>query len=139
MDQHALETIEFELALLLRRITSFTTTNIGTLDRSAYLLLQQIAHHGSAGIKALSEEFQLDISTVSRQAAVLEQRGYVRRIPDPLDRRAYSLQITDPGTKELIETKAARTARIGALLKDWTDEECEAFGKLMSKFNRTFS
>lgn len=139
MDQHSLETIEFELALLLRRITSFTTTNIGTLDRSAYLLLQQIAHHGSAGIKALSEEFHLDISTVSRQAAVLEQRGYVHRIPDPLDRRAYSLQITGPGTKELIETKAARTARIGALLKDWTDEECEAFGKLMSKFNRTFS
>lgn len=140
MTENSLETIEFELALLLRRITSFTTSKkIGSLDRSAYLLLHQIASHGSAGVKALSDEFWLDISTVSRQAAALEQKGYVVRIPDPMDGRAYSLQITELGNKELIENKDARSAEIGELLKDWSPEDRERFGQLMRKFNRTFT
>lgn len=139
MDEHALETIELEMAILLRRATSITTSKkIGNLDRSAYLLLHQIASHGSAGVKALADEFHLDISTVSRQAAALEQKGYVYRVPDPLDGRAYSLQITDLGKKELNEYKQARLVRFEELLKNWSDEEREIFGQLLKKFNRTF-
>jgi DNA-binding MarR family transcriptional regulator len=139
MNQHSLETIELELALLVRRITSITTDKkIGNLDRSAYLLLHQISAHGSAGVKALADEFRLDISTVSRQTAALEQKGYVYRIPDPLDGRAYSLQITDIGRNELIENKLARVHRITELLKHWTDDEQVLFGQLLAKFNRTF-
>ncbi|NIK79169.1 DNA-binding MarR family transcriptional regulator [Paenibacillus castaneae] len=139
MDEHALETIEFEMALMLRLITSMTTyQKIGNLDRSAYLLLQQITHLQSAGIKALSDEFHLDISTVSRQAAALEQKGYVVRVPDPLDGRAYYLQVTELGTKELLENKEFRRKKLTELLQDWSDEEREMFGQLMKKFNRTF-
>jgi DNA-binding MarR family transcriptional regulator len=139
MDEHSLETIELEMAILIRRLTSITTNNkASNLDRSAYLLLHQIASHGSAGVKALADEFHLDISTVSRQAAALEQKGYVYRIPDPLDGRAYSHQITDLGTKELNEYKRVRMDRIAELLKSWSDEECQVFGQLLKKFNRTF-
>ncbi|OMF18894.1 MarR family transcriptional regulator [Paenibacillus sp. FSL H8-0548] len=139
MDEYALETIELELALLIRRAIAISTNkSIGNLDRSAYLLLQQIASQGSAGVKALSEQFHLDISTVSRQAAALEQKEYVKRIPDSLDRRAYYLQITALGTKELIDYKNARKAAIAELLQSWSAEEAEMFGQLMKKFNRTF-
>lgn len=100
MKEQSLETIEFELAVLVRHITSIASNKKNwTLDRSAYLLLHQIFAHGSAGVKALADEFRLDISTVSRQAAALEQKGYVCRIPDPLDGRAFSFQITDLGKK----------------------------------------
>lgn len=140
MDEHSLETIELELAILLRRITSITSDKkISSLDRSAYLLLRQIASHGSAGVKALADEFGLDISTVSRQAGVLEQKGYVRRTPDPFDGRAYSLQITELGMKELMENKQARLMKIAELLNDWSEEECALFGDLLRKFNRTVS
>ncbi|WP_066065091.1 MarR family winged helix-turn-helix transcriptional regulator [Neobacillus soli] len=139
MDEYMLETIELELAILIRRTTSITSNKkISKLDRSAYLLLHQLSANGSAGIKVLSDEFRLDISTVSRQAAALEQKGYVYRIPDPLDGRAYSLQITDLGTKELIEYKQARIKRITELLKDWSEEEKDSFGKLLKKFNQSF-
>lgn len=138
MDDHSLETIELEMAVLLRHITSMTTyKNIGNLDRSAYLFLHQIASHGSAGVKTLADEFNLDISTVSRQAAALEQKGLVYRIPDPLDGRAYSLQITDLGTKELTENKQARLDRFAELLKSWSAEERSVFGELLKKFNHT--
>ncbi|WP_284642494.1 MarR family winged helix-turn-helix transcriptional regulator [Paenibacillus silviterrae] len=137
MNQPSLETVELELAILLRRVTS-TNKQLGTLDRSAYLLLHQIASHGSAGVKALADEFYLDISTVSRQTSALEQKGYVTRIPDPSDGRAYSLQITELGLQELANTRQARLARITELMKEFTEEEQETFGRLLVKFNRTF-
>ena len=137
MDKHSLETLELEFAILIRRVSLITTNNkFGSLDKAAYLLLHQITSHGSAGVKVLADESHLDISTVSRQAAALEQKGYVYRIPDPLDGRACSLQITDLGTKEYIEHKQARLAKIADILKSWSDEECEMFGQLLRKYNR---
>ncbi|MBU7318196.1 MarR family winged helix-turn-helix transcriptional regulator [Paenibacillus oleatilyticus] len=139
MKEPSLETIELEMAILFRRMTSITNKKrFGNLDRSAYLLLHQISSHGSAGVKTLADEFHLDISTVSRQAAALEAKGYVYRIPDPSDGRAYSLQITELGARELLEYKEARLARFTELLKHWSEEECSAFGQLLQKFNRTF-
>lgn len=138
MNQQAVETIEFELAILIRRVTSLSTVKkFGSLDRSAYLLLHQIDAHGSAGVKALADEFHLDISTVSRQTAALEQKGYVYRVPDPADGRAYSLRITQIGSKELFDYKQARVARIAELLESWSEDERRQFGQLLSKFNRS--
>ena len=137
--QRALETIELEMAILIRRVTSNITNNkFGNLDRAAYLLLHQIHSNGSAGVRALADEFHLDISTVSRQAAALEQKGYVFRTPDPSDKRAFTLQITELGLKELYAHKQARLERITELLKNWSEEECYLFGELLKKFNRTF-
>ncbi|MGN7764502.1 MarR family winged helix-turn-helix transcriptional regulator [Paenibacillus sp. 22594] len=133
---HSIDVIELEMAILVRRLVSMTTyRKIGNLDRSAYLLLHQIASHGSAGVKALSDEFHLDISTVSRQAAALEQKGYVKRIPDPVDGRAYSLEMTDMGEEVLNENKQARQESIGKMLSTWSDGERVIFGELLRKFN----
>lgn len=139
MTIHPAETIELELAILMRRLMAAATNKkVGNLDRSAYLLLHQISSHGSAGVKALAEEFHLDISTVSRQTAALELKGYVYRIPDPQDGRAYSLQITEIGAKELASNKQARFERVAELLQEWKMEDQQKFGELLSKFNRTF-
>ncbi|MCH1639129.1 MarR family transcriptional regulator [Paenibacillus timonensis] len=137
MDDKSLETIELEMAVLYRRITTATASRkYGNLDRSAYLLLHRIGAHGAVGVKSLADEFQLDISTVSRQAAALEQKGYVRRIPDPADRRAFFMEITELGAKEYADYKAIRLARIHELLADWPEEERETFAFLLQKFNR---
>lgn len=137
MHEQSLEMIELELAILIRRSTSNTNKKLWNLDRSAYLLLRRIATKGAVGVKVLAGEFQLDISTVSRQAATLEQKGYLYKIPDPLDGRAYSFQITELGLKELNEYKQARLERITELLNDWPEEECKVFGQLLQKFNQS--
>ncbi|MFD2446898.1 MarR family winged helix-turn-helix transcriptional regulator [Bacillus sp. CGMCC 1.16607] len=138
MNEHSLETIELEMAILVRRLTSITSDN-KNLDRSAYLLLHQLSVKGSAGVKMLADEFQLDISTVSRQAAALEQKGYVYKVPDPQDRRAYFYQITELGIEELFEYKQARLESITKLLHQWSDEERHNFGQLLKKFNESLS
>lgn len=139
MYEQSLETIELELAILIRRSTSVSSNKkLGNLDRSAYLLLRRIANRGAAGVKVLAGEFQLDISTISRQAAALEQKGYLYRIPDPLDGRAYSLQITEIGIRVYKEHKQARLERLEELINDWSEEERENFGQLLKKFNQSF-
>jgi DNA-binding MarR family transcriptional regulator len=139
MDEHSLERIELELAILIRRTTSISNNKkLGNLDRSAYLILRRIKAKGAVGVKVLAEEFKLDISTVSRQAATLEQKDYLYRIPDPSDGRAYSLQLTEQGEKELFDYKEARLERVAELLEDWSDEERELFGVLLEKFNQSF-
>src|SRR4051812_3327782 len=102
MHDYSLEMIELELAILMRRTTAVTTNKkLWNLDRAAYLLLRRIAEKGAVGVKLLACEFQLDISTVSRQAAALEQKGFLYKIPDPLDGRAYSFQLTELGIQVL--------------------------------------
>ncbi|MDR7074020.1 MarR family winged helix-turn-helix transcriptional regulator [Fictibacillus barbaricus] len=139
MNEKSVETIQFEMATLVRYVTSVSSDKNGKLDRSGYLLLHRLSSQGSTGVKTLANEFHLDISTVSRQAAALEQKGYASRIPDPTDRRAYSYQITDNGKKELAAYKKERMNKVKNLLKGWSEEECEMFGQLLKKFNRSFS
>ncbi|MCM3116778.1 MarR family transcriptional regulator [Neobacillus sp. MER 74] len=139
MHGHSLELIELELAILIRRTTSISSNKkLGNLDRSAYLILRRINEKGAVGVKVLADEFNLDISTVSRQAAALEHKEYLYRIPDPLDGRAYSLQLTELGATELFDYQQARLKRVAELLEDWSDEERELFGVLLEKFNRSF-
>ncbi|MDQ6419544.1 MarR family transcriptional regulator [Paenibacillus sp. LHD-117] len=139
MQKQSIESIELELAVMVRHITSIASSRSDwTLDRSSYLLLHQIHAHGSAGVKALADEFRLDISTVSRQAAVLEQKGYARKMPDPSDGRAFTYQITDLGKGELLANKQMRQDSLTRRLAGWSDEEREQFGKLLMKFNQTF-
>jgi DNA-binding MarR family transcriptional regulator len=138
MEDCVLDSVEHELALLVRRVTSISSDkSIGNLDRSAYLLLNQITVRGSIGVKALADQFHLDISTVSRQTAALELKGYIIKKPDPADRRAYFLELTELGRLQLVEYKRARSARITAILRDWSEDERQSFGQLLRKFNHT--
>lgn len=138
MDEQSLEELEVELSILIRRVTHTSShKKTGSLDRSAYLLLHEIVTSGPAGVKALATEFQLDVSTVSRQAAALEQKGYLLRIPDETDGRAYTLQITETGLDEFQKEKKFRKSRVAEVTKVWTEEERATFAKLLKKYNQS--
>jgi DNA-binding MarR family transcriptional regulator len=139
MSENPYAIIALELAILARRVASMTTyRKTSDLDRSHYLLLHQMNTHGSAGVKTLAEEFHLNVSTVSRQAASLEEKGFATRIPDPGDGRAFTLQITPAGERALMTYRQERTLRMEELLAEWTEQELKTFGHLLAKFNRTF-
>ncbi|WP_312027309.1 MarR family winged helix-turn-helix transcriptional regulator [Paenibacillus typhae] len=136
MERSPLEAIELEMTILSRRLTSISTyKKYGILDHSAYLLLHQIASNGSAGVKALADEFHLDISTISRQASALEQKGYVFRVPDPQDGRAYTLQMTELGAEALKSDTEVRRDKFAQLLQDFNEAEREQLGRLLQKLN----
>lgn len=135
MSDQALEVIELELAILIRRLTTATADN-RNLDRASYLLLRQLSESGPVGVKTLARELQLDVSTVSRQAAALDQKKLVEKVRDESDGRAFFYHITSFGQEELTIYRTARLASIERLLTDWSGDDTEAFGRLLQQFNR---
>ncbi|MEC0227259.1 MarR family winged helix-turn-helix transcriptional regulator [Paenibacillus alba] len=136
MKTEDLELLDYELVVLIRRTS--LDKELGGLDRSTYTLLTQLSKSGPVGVKALASEFRLDISTISRQTTVLEAKGYIRRLPDPMDGRSSNFEVTEEGMYRVMEAKKARLARHAQLFKDWTDEERQTFGALLARLNRTF-
>jgi DNA-binding MarR family transcriptional regulator len=136
VEEKDLELIDYELVVLIRRAS--LDKELGGLDRSTYTLLTQLSMNGPIGVKALANEFRLDISTISRQTSVLEAKGYVQRLPDPTDGRSSYFQVTEEGIRKVMEAKKARLARHAQLFKDWSDEERQKFGALLARLNRTF-
>jgi DNA-binding MarR family transcriptional regulator len=63
----------------------------------------------------------------------LERRGFVRRAPDPEDRRAVLVELTDAGRKVLDEAVAANTKSEAALLDSLSPKEISTLGKLLRK------
>ncbi|MCD5323388.1 MULTISPECIES: MarR family winged helix-turn-helix transcriptional regulator [Pontibacillus] len=136
MSEQSVELIERQITDFIRRIV-MTEQRKGRMERSAYILLRQLSSFGPAGVKTLSEELHLDISTVSRQATKLVEKQYVEKLPNPDDKRAYFYKITELGSKELEGNKQQRFERLEEMLKDWTEEEQETFGRLLKKYNET--
>nr|NNM90694.1 MarR family transcriptional regulator [Bacilli bacterium] len=132
----SLESIALELAILVRRITAMTRQKDIELDRATYLLLHHIITHGFAGVKELAQTFGLDVSTVSRQVAVLEKKGYVKRTQDLSDRRAFSLTITTRGQTVCDAYKTDRLTKLEQHLKGWSTEEIQTFSALLQKYNQ---
>jgi DNA-binding MarR family transcriptional regulator len=54
-----------------------------------------------ARVKDVAKELHVDFSVASRQVAALESAGYVRRDPDPADRRAHLVSPTEVGRAAL--------------------------------------
>lgn len=130
--------IEGAVTLLLRRAEAARKQRAregAPLDRAAYLLLGELERCGPLGIAALAEAFQVDISTASRQTAMLESKGLVARRPDPLDGRISLLEITTLGRHQYEATRAARQALFGTLLEDWTTADCRAFAAYLTRLN----
>jgi len=138
MDEKIFEDVQLELAALVRNITSVTSDKTLGLDRSGYLILHHLIENGAAGTKAIAHHFRLDISTASRQARALEEKGYVYRIPNPEDKRAYAFDITQAGSAQFEAYKQFKVLRIQKLLTGWSEAELHQFSKLLQKSNASF-
>jgi len=66
----------------------------------------------------------------------LEQRGWVERHPDPTDRRAVQVAITEAGTKVLDELIARRTALLAERLGDLSEGERETLARAIPILDR---
>lgn len=130
--------IEQQLTILLRRVQRIHfTTSSGEieLDRSAYGILCRLVDAGPQRLGSLAQVFGLDPSTITRQVQALEQESLVERRPDPTDRRASLLDLTDQGRAVLTATRQRRREWLQAALGDWDAHDHQEFGRLLEKFN----
>jgi DNA-binding MarR family transcriptional regulator len=67
--------------------------------RPAHIVVLQDLEHPSAGSRLtdLAERAQITVQSMGELIDMLEQHGYVERIPDPSDRRVKQIRHTDRG------------------------------------------
>ncbi|GAA4246913.1 MarR family winged helix-turn-helix transcriptional regulator [Dactylosporangium darangshiense] len=109
------------------------------LERPAYVLLSRIAVDGPFRLSALATDVSLDLSTVSRQVAALENAGLVRRLPDPSDKRASLVEVTELGREVFAENRDRWLAIWEELLAGWTPRQRQLFAELFTRLNESIA
>lgn len=135
--------LQLELAILARRSERVRVAALDNarspLDRSGYLLLALLENRGDQTMSQLAVAFDLDASTVTRQIAPLERRGFVRRERSTEDRRATIVSITDRGREERQLVREARIDYLGGRLEDWDRADVVRLAELIDRFNQTLA
>ncbi|MFT8355818.1 MAG: MarR family transcriptional regulator [Bifidobacterium aquikefiri] len=130
-------TIEYESLLLgkrLTRVAGFRDHQIGTLDRSAYILLVSLEHEPQS-IGELSAVTGLDASTLNRQTAAMRRSGLIERIADPNGGMARKFKISHSGAQNLEKQRHRNLGALSTVLSDWSSEEIDSFAQALTRFN----
>ncbi|MGN9777836.1 MarR family winged helix-turn-helix transcriptional regulator [Micromonospora sp. H33] len=145
MDEHPPETVravEHELTALLRRSRAVSWDIARevhpNLEPNAYGLLLWLRRSGSIRLTDLAARLGIGKGTLSRQINGLETIGLVRRDPDPTDRRAAQLSLTEEGQRRFDTAAAARLERFRETLSTWPGQDVETFARLLNRFNETY-
>jgi DNA-binding MarR family transcriptional regulator len=104
-----------------------------SLERSAYPILAYLRDLGSARMTDLADAIGIDLSTLSRQVAVLERRKLVVRVLDPEDARVRALRPTQKGAAALSMIASAHQLFIRETLAAWTKEDRATLAALMAR------
>jgi DNA-binding MarR family transcriptional regulator len=75
---------------------------------SAFRALRVLGRHGAMRLSDLSEHLRIAPRSATEVADTLEARGLAERRPDPADRRATLVELTEHGASVLGAIRAAR-------------------------------
>ncbi|MFE5889851.1 MarR family winged helix-turn-helix transcriptional regulator [Streptomyces sp. NPDC002285] len=103
------------------------------LDRAAVALLRQVADSESLRPGELANRLGVEASHVTRTVQQLQKSGYVTRVPDPQDRRAQRIELTEPGRQAIARVREAGARGMQLALSDWTPEELRQLATLFHR------
>jgi DNA-binding MarR family transcriptional regulator len=83
-----------DVARLLRKRFEQRARSLG-LTRAQWQLLAALHHHEGINQSGLADVLELEAITVARLIDRMEEAGWVERRPDPLDRRAHRMFMTE--------------------------------------------
>jgi MarR family 2-MHQ and catechol resistance regulon transcriptional repressor len=84
-------------------------------------------------MSVLSESLLVSKANITGLMDSLEKRGYVRRRPDPQDRRVILAEITEKGRAVLHRLLPRHFRAVEAMLKDLSPKEKEALVELLAR------
>lgn len=132
--------LERELTVLIRTITRAKRHDADNplhgVEPTALWLLSQLVEFGPHRLTALAAAVHLDVSTVSRQVATLEGRGWVERQPDPDDGRAVLFHPTPVGLELLESNHRRREEFLRDLVSDWSPADRDQLARLLNLLNQ---
>jgi DNA-binding MarR family transcriptional regulator len=115
--------MDAELVVRLRGVIprlarQFNETSTGAdLTPTQYSVLALVRVRGPLGLAELTELEGLNPTMLSRIVKVLDERGLIRRLPDPSDMRAARVEVTPEGARLHEQVRAQRTQ----VLSEWLE------------------
>ncbi|MER6085121.1 MarR family winged helix-turn-helix transcriptional regulator [Streptomyces sp. NPDC001833] len=103
------------------------------LDRAAVALLRQVADSEPLRPGELAQRLGVEASHVTRTVQQLQRSGYVTRVPDPDDRRAQRIELTDAGRAAVDRVRDAGARGMQLALGDWEPEELRQLAVLFHR------
>lgn len=138
-DDETLRALEHEMSVLVRRIRRVIAERARMLHPElspvAYSVLMALSDSGPRRASDLVEIFSIDKGAVSRQVQALLELGLIERSPDPEDRRAMILAISEEGQRRLANIASARRHEVGQRLEEWDADELRAFVSSLARYN----
>ncbi|MEU1512841.1 MarR family transcriptional regulator [Streptomyces sp. NPDC005811] len=108
------------------------------LDRAAVAILRHLAEDEMLRPGVLAVRLSVEASHVTRQLRHLEQAGHVTRVPDPEDRRAQLIRLTDSGRTAVRRIRAAGLRGMEAALADWEPADLHRLAALFERLVSDF-
>lgn len=103
------------------------------LDRAAVALLRQVADTEPLRPGELAARLGVEASHVTRTVQQLQKSGYVTRVPDPDDRRAQRIELTDAGRQAIAKVREAGVRGMQMALSGWSPEELRQLATLFHR------
>jgi len=139
-DDLALETdLGWAIRLVSTAFSRVATESVTGLPGGprGYLVLVALAGGEPPTQLALAKEVSLDRTVMTYLLDDLEAHGLVSRSPDPRDRRARLVLITDVGRTRLQQVRQSLSAAEARLLADLDDQDAETLRALLSRVAQT--
>ncbi|MFD5713642.1 MarR family winged helix-turn-helix transcriptional regulator [Streptomyces pharetrae] len=108
------------------------------LDRAAVALLRQIADAEPLRPGELAQRLGVEASHVTRTVPQLEKAGYVSRVPDPDDRRAQRIRLTEEGRRAIDRIREAGARGMQSALAHWSPEDLRQLATLFHRMADDF-
>lgn len=94
-------------------------------------------HEGGMRQNQVAEEIHASPSTLSEMLTRLENDGYITRSPDPSDRRAAVLTLTESGTERATELKNEADSLFSQMFGKLSEDEKNTLTVLLEKLTDT--
>lgn len=107
------------------------------ITAAQFMVFNGIAKGTQCTIGELCRSVRYDSGAMTRLLDRIEQKGLIRRVANPLDRRSYLLELTAKG--EVLAPRARRRAQAvsDALLQRFSQREANALRALLHKIRET--
>ncbi|MBM6401845.1 MarR family transcriptional regulator [Phycicoccus sp. MQZ13P-5] len=99
--------------------------------------LRVVGHHGTMRLGELAQHLRVAPRSVTDVVDALEERGLAERSPDPTDRRAQVVGLTDAGRRLVDEVDAARRTGAEAYFGRLPERDRASLRRILERLDAT--
>ncbi|MFC8713575.1 MarR family winged helix-turn-helix transcriptional regulator [Streptomyces sp. NPDC057197] len=107
------------------------------ITASQFEFLRHLRDHPGARVGDLAEFFAIGVGATSKGMDRLEARGWIRRTPNPADRRSSLLELTDTGTALANAAETTFTAISTLIRAALAPEQLQAAAQALQQLRTT--